>query len=149
MASVTVSTSRISLINPLVPAAEAHAADPLDPSPPTRDERWDHVLDELQRFRSLEDDWDGQGACALEPANVDATVAWVKQMRGWERALPPTAAVPGVTGEVILEWRGETYYLAAEICDPSRVEWLLSLPGQPVKQWNTDSSATWYVRTEH
>src|SRR5262245_8843745 len=107
--------AQISLASPLVaePKAAGTASD-LAPSPAV-ETQWDLVLDELRRLRSLEDDWDGQGALALDPANVDQALAWVQEMRRWHRALPPTSVLPGTLGEVILEWRGDAYHVAAEI----------------------------------
>jgi hypothetical protein len=108
----------------------------------------DRVLDELRRLRGLGDDWDGQGALDLDPANVDRAIAWVEDMRRWHRALPATHVLPGTLGEVVLEWRGKGFHLAAEIASPERVEWLLNLPGQPIKQWETDARGPWIVRAE-
>jgi hypothetical protein len=88
---------------------------------PAVEARWERILEELRRLRRLEDDWDDQGATALDPANVDQAIAWVQEMRRWHRALPPTHVLPGTTGEVVLEWRGDAFHLAAEISTPSRV----------------------------
>lgn len=147
MASSGLAEGRINLISPLVPG--------LTPETTTNgtkttqeDPQWDWILAELLRLRSLPPDWDGQGATALDPVNVDQAIAWVKAMRTWEGALAPTRAVPGVTGEVILEWRGGTFYLAAEIAHPSQIEWVLTIPGQGIKQWDTDTRCTWIVQGE-
>jgi hypothetical protein len=107
------------------------------------------MIEELERMRGLENDWDGQGALALDPANVDQAIAWVREMRRWHKALPPTRVLPGTLGEVVLEWRGEAMHLAAEISTSARVEWLLNVPGQPIKQWETDARGPWIVRGEH
>jgi len=39
-------------------------------------------------------------------------------------------------------------HLVAEISTPARLEWLLNLPGQPIKQWETDAHGPWIVRME-
>ena len=65
-------------------------------------------------------------------------VEWVGQLRQYRQALPPSRAVPGVTGEVYLEWQGESFYVVAEITSAARVEWTLSLPGQPDCHWLTE-----------
>jgi hypothetical protein len=109
---------------------------------------WDHILDELLRLRRLDNDWDGQGARALDPSNVDQAIAWVNEMRRWNRALPPTHVLPGTLGEVVLEWRLDSFHLIAEISTSSRIEWLLNLPDQPIKQWETDAQGPWIVRAE-
>ncbi|MCI0463302.1 MAG: hypothetical protein L0Z62_40665 [Gemmataceae bacterium] len=148
MSLPSLADARISLINPLVPAAQPAAATSADVSPSAATAQWDRLLDDLLRMRALEDDWDGQGASALNPANVDRAIAWVQQMRCWERALPPVRVVPGVTGELILEWQAASFYLTAELSQPDRVEWMLALPGQPTRQWETEGTNTWFVAEE-
>ena len=69
-------------------------------------------------------------------------------MRRWRGALPPTHVLPGTLGEVILEWRRDSFHLVAEISTPDRLEWLLNLPGEPVKQWETGLNGPWIVRAE-
>jgi hypothetical protein len=136
-------STAISLTSPLVPAQP-----PTTPPAGATGAAWDRLEVELRRLGGLGADWDGQGATAPDAANVTAALRWVAEMRRWLGALPPTRAVPGTTGEVMLEWRGEAFYLAAEISGPSRIEWLLDIPGQPLRQWDTDASRPWIVRTE-
>jgi hypothetical protein len=89
-------------------------------------------------LRNLEDDWDGQGAIAIVPANLDSALAWVEQMRRWERAIPPSQVAPGVDGSVSVLWQSEGLYLEAEICQPNEVGWMLAVPGYPNRHWRTD-----------
>src|ERR1700682_6147498 len=93
----------ISLLSPLMPDAEF----PTRAVSPAISVRWDRIIDELLHLRSLQDDWDGQGCKVIDSANIDRTLSWVRDMRRWQRALPPTGAIPGTSGEVVLEWRGE------------------------------------------
>jgi hypothetical protein len=148
MSLPSLADARISLISPLVPAVQPAAATSAGASPSVAAAQWDRLLDDLLRLRTLEEDWDGQGASALDPANVDRAIAWVQQMRRWEQALPPARVVPGVTGELILEWQADSFYLAAELAKSDRVEWLLTLPGQPTRQWETEGTTTWLVAEE-
>ena len=145
MASAVLSDVQISLIRPLVRVDETTGRTPPALSPAGMNDAWDRTLNDLLRLRGLEDNWDGQGATAPNPANVDAATAWIQQMRRWERALPPARVVPGVLGEVHVVWQREAVYLDAEISDPHQVEWLLSLPGEPTRQWKTDLAQTWLV----
>jgi hypothetical protein len=69
-------------------------------------------------------------------------------MRRWRHALPPTRVTPGTLGEVILEWRAESLHLVAEIASPAQVDWLLNVPGQPIRQWQTDARSPWIVRAD-
>lgn len=147
MALAAPADGQINLISLLVPGLAANTT-PNGAEALGADPQWDRIIAELLRLRNLPPGWDGQGATALDPANVDPAIAWVKAMRAWERALPPTRAVPGVTGEVILEWRGGTFYLAAEIAYPTQIEWVLTIRGQDTKQWETDGRCTWIVQAE-
>jgi hypothetical protein len=148
MTTHTLLDTRLSLYSPLVPAVTEGAEPEAAREPSSNNGAWDHVLDELLRLRTLPGDWDGQGAEAPSRSNVDAAIRWVKEMRLWRHALPPTQTVPGTTGEVVLEWRGDAFHLAAEISTPDRIEWLLNLPGHAVRQWDTDLRCTWVVRAE-
>jgi hypothetical protein len=148
MSASTLADARISLSSPLVAEPQAIATAPHTLPSPAVEAQWDRILADLRRLGRLEDDWDGQGARALDPANVDRALTWVEDMRRWHRALPPTHVLPGTLGEVILEWRGEAFQLAAEISTPAQVEWLLNIPGQPIKQWETDARCSWIVRGE-
>jgi hypothetical protein len=148
MAAPQLIDAQISLTSPLVPQPQGAAAGRESLQPSAQEAQWDRILEELLRLGSLGDDWDGQGARALDPANVAQASAWVREMRRWHRAMSPTRVLPGTLGEVVLEWRGDAYYLAAEISTPSQVEWVLNVPGQPIKQWATDARGPWIVRGE-
>jgi len=139
------SDAQIGLIRPLVPVDETTGSSPPALAATEVKDAWQRTHDDLLRLRNLEDDWDGQGASAPNPANVDAAMAWVQRMRRWERALPPARVVPGVLGQVHLVWQHGSLYLDAEISDAQQVEWLLSLPPQPARQWKTDLAQTWLV----
>jgi hypothetical protein len=148
MASFAVADARISLASPLLAELKAVPSGPNGAAASAQETSWDRILDDLERLRSLDPDWDGQGALAPDPVNVDQAISWVKEMCRWQRALPPTQVMPGTLGEVILEWRQDSFHLIAEIGTPTRLEWLLNLPGQPIKQWETDAVGPWIVRAE-
>ena len=134
----------VRLVAPLVPngaSAESEAARNEGPD----GDAWGQLLEELQRIRGLGDDWDGQGAEAPSAANVDWAREWVRQMRRYPQAIPPSKAVPGVAGEVYLEWRGASFYLVAELSAPAGVEWMLSAPGEPNRHWVTEGSLPYFV----
>jgi hypothetical protein len=138
---------RFSLTIPLVPANDT--TNDHSTRSPEDEAQWERLLNELLRLGKLEHDWDGQGAEAVAGTNVDRAVHWVKEMRRWQRALPPSRVLPGTTGEVILEWRAPSFYLAAEISTPAQLDWLLDLPGQPLQQWQTDARGPWIVLAEN
>jgi hypothetical protein len=103
------------------------------------------LLAELQGIRALGADWNGQGAEAPSAANVDWASDWVRQMRRYPQAIPPSRAVPGVSNAVYLEWRGTSFYLVAEISSPDRVEWMLSVPGELNRHWVTEGGLPYFL----
>jgi hypothetical protein len=133
----------VRLIAPLVP--NGPQADPDAPRNGTNSAAWDRVFGEIEGIRVLGDDWNGQGAEAPSPANVEWARDWVRQMQCYPQAIPPSRAVPGVSGEVYLEWRGASFYLVAEISSPARVEWMLSVPGTPNRHWVTEGGLPYFV----
>jgi hypothetical protein len=146
MATAVRGESRISLLSPLVGTiAPCESGGEIGNA---LNSQWEHLECELLRLRDLESDWDGQGSLPPDVRNIEAARHWIGEMRHWPQAMPPRRAIPGTAGEVILEWRGEAFQLAAEIHTPDRIEWLLDVPGQPIRQWETDLRATWLVRTE-
>ena len=109
----------VRLVAPLVP--NVPQAEPEAARNGTNSAAWDRLSEEIEGMRSLGDDWDGQGAEAPSSANVVWASDWVRQMRGYPQAIPPSRVVPGVSGELYLEWRGASFYLVAEIATPARV----------------------------
>jgi hypothetical protein len=128
---ITVADARVSLATPLVPVAAQGQSSSME-------NHWDQALNSVERLRGLADDWDGQGARAPEVANLDQAAAWISEMCQWRHALPPSRVSPGTLGEVILDWRDESFHLVAEIDNSGQVDWLLNMPGQPIRQWQTD-----------
>jgi hypothetical protein len=80
--------------------------------------QWERILSELARLRDLEHDCDAKGMRPLDRDNVDAVLRWINDMRRWHQTLPPRCVTPGTAGEVVLEWRGDAFQLAAEISTP-------------------------------
>jgi hypothetical protein len=138
---ITLADARISLARPLVPVAFQSQSS-------ATENRWEQALARVEKLRGLSDDWDGQGARAPEVANLDQTAAWIGEMQHWRHAVPPTSVFPGTLGEVILEWRGESFHLVAEIANSTQVDWLLNVPGEPIRQWQTDAGNRWIVRAD-
>jgi hypothetical protein len=140
MTASLLSDPTLSLVHPLVANGDA-----VSPSAPAAREAWEQVLGQLRQIAALGEDWDGQGAAAPSAANVASATEWVQHMQHYPRAVPPSRAVAGVGGEVYLEWQGEKLYLVAEVCEPGRVEWTLSLLGQPNKHWVTEGGLPYFV----
>lgn len=82
---------------------------------------WSDVIDELLALRGLEDDWDGQGTEAPDPALVDTALAVALDLRSSTMA-PADRAIAGVNGTVFFEWFSPTTYLEIEVTAPGRAE---------------------------
>lgn len=134
----------LQLVSPLIPHSDIRRAESLA-SPASAPAAWQPVIEELQRLGTLADDWDGQGAEAPLRETVDWVLDWVREMRQYRQALPPSRAVPGVVGEVYLEWQSESFHVVAEITSPARVEWTLSLPGRPNRHWLTEGRLPYFL----
>jgi hypothetical protein len=144
MALTALSNTGISLIGPLTKPKGADEG----PSPTGRAEfnaQWERISAALAAMHQLKDDWDGQGASAPEPANVEHALQWVEQMQRNNLAIPPSQAVSGVNGEVLLIWQSDDFFLEAEIDHPARVEWMLSITDRPTKHWVTDATIPYFV----
>jgi len=139
MIAAQLSDAGISLVSPLAPSSGPAATGSENGPFAEQNLQWNQITADLLRLRQLEDDWDGQGASAPAPDNVESALEWVRQMRSFTQAIPPSQVVPGVTGEVLLVWQRESFFLEAEICQPGRVEWMLAVTGLPTKHWVTDS----------
>ena len=132
----------IGLVSPLgeVPSV----ASPL-PTASVAPDPWRPLVDNLLRIRLLKDDWDGQGAAMPNPVNVDHVLKWLGQMRAYPRAIPPARAIPGVAGEIYLEWQDTGMTLTAEVADPGKIEWTLAVLGRPRRHWVTDWNLPHFV----
>ena len=117
--------------------------------PPAHPEAWQPLIEELERMRTLGTDWDGQGAKPPAPESLSWALDWVRQMRQYRQAIPPSRAVPGVGGELYLEWQSESFYIVAEIASPGRVEWTLSAPGQANRHWLTEGRLPYFLSPGH
>jgi hypothetical protein len=82
---------------------------------------WRELIDDLLGIRHLEDDWDGQGAEAPNPALVDGAIklSLALQQRG---VAPATRAIAGLGGTVYLEWQTPLTYCEIEVLSPLEAE---------------------------
>lgn len=145
MTTIAISDSRVCLTSPLT-ASNGNSKNVKEGPLTPRFGAWNRIVEEIIRLRSLPHDWDGQGAVGPDPANVDAAMAWVRRMRDQDNSIAPSWIVPGVTGEIVLEWRSDLFHLIAEIRRPDLVEWMLTQPNQPAQHWDTTGPGSWYVR---
>lgn len=82
---------------------------------------WDRVIDDLLSLRQLQDDWDGQGAEAPDPAVVDSALKLALNFRA-SAMHPADRVVAGVNGTVFFEWFAPTQYLEIEVLAPGAAE---------------------------
>lgn len=82
---------------------------------------WDDRLARLKAFRSLDDDWDGDGSPAPGPELADGAISFAQalQKQGVE---PPDRVVVGVNGTIFFEWHAAEGYYEVEIHSPTEAE---------------------------
>ncbi len=142
MASAPLTGDGISLIGPLMPEARTGKT---AGSSSEVEANWNHIAEELAGIRELKEDWDGQGASAPAAENVEAAMKWVREIRSYPQAIPPSQVVPGVTGEVLFIWQKEAFFLEAEVSKRDQIEWTLAARGKPNKHWVTNGSVCYFV----
>lgn len=82
---------------------------------------WGARLAQLKKFRSLEDDWDGDGSCAPGADLADGAISLAQclQKQGYG---PPDRVVVGVNGTIFLEWHAVEGYYEVEVHSPTEAE---------------------------
>ena len=82
---------------------------------------WQELIANLVDLRSLDDDWDGQGAKAPAVELVDSAIS----LAGWlrdEQVIPAHYAIAGVNGTLHLEWINNQHSIDIEIISPGLAE---------------------------
>jgi hypothetical protein len=82
---------------------------------------WKHVDEELIRFRSLGNDWDGEGSDAPSDELIDAAASFARHFNS-AGATPPDRVLASVNGTVLFEWFAKSGYLGYDIHKPDEVE---------------------------
>ena len=102
-------------------------------------DRWAGLIDELQSFRGLEDDWDGQGAEAPGPALVDGAVVLARRFQR-EGQSPADRVTAGVNGTIFFGWHLPGEYREVEVVSPTEAEVRLVRDGAAVAD---ESALSW------
>jgi hypothetical protein len=96
---------------------------------------WQKILQEIDEFRTLGDNWDGLGAKAPSNELLDSAIGLARIWYGRD-LIPPTRVLPGTAGTVVFEWQGDAgAYGEVEIDRPFHADVMLVRPGQPTKHW--------------
>lgn len=83
---------------------------------------WNERFADLRRLRGLENDWDGEGAAAVDVGNIFAAEGILAQVQSSWFELPPSRVDALANGGVLVIWNGENSgYFEAEISSPARV----------------------------
>jgi hypothetical protein len=85
------------------------------------DVAWSGLIDELLALRSLEDDWDGQGAEAPGAALVDGAINLARRFQE-ERQTPADRVTAGVNGTIFFGWHFPGGYREVEVISPTEAE---------------------------
>jgi hypothetical protein len=106
-----------------------------DPAARARRQGWETAIDEVVAMQHLDDDWDGLGAKAPSRVLLESAIAlaYVLLEKGTD---PPTRAVPGLEGTVLLEWQfPDGSYGEIEVTGQRQAEVMLKEPGKPARHW--------------
>lgn len=82
---------------------------------------WGELIDELRALRSLEDDWDGQGAKAPDRDLVESAIKLAVLLRD-HQIIPAHYATAGVNGTIHFEWIEADRSLDVEVMAPGLAE---------------------------
>jgi len=97
---------------------------------------WSIGLQELTEIRSLEDDWDGQGALAPSSELVESAEELARELQTL-RVAGPSCVVPGVNGTVVFEWEfGPDLSIEIEVTEPGAGEGFLLATGSQAEYWS-------------
>ena len=81
---------------------------------PAVEQGWADIIDELLRFRNLQDDYDGEGSRAPGTFVSDSAIHLTQSLQA-NGETPPDIVVPGVNGTIYLEWHSPTQIREIEI----------------------------------
>lgn len=85
------------------------------------DPEWDACIAELKCFRSLEEDWDGEGSLAPRPELVDGAISLAQRLQRGGNGSPDRVVV-SVNGTIYFEWHGPLGYYELEVYSPDAAE---------------------------
>lgn len=94
------------------------------------DESWSAIVDAIERVRSLPENWDDQGAAAIQGELVDSAIELVQALKRTGSRRCPDSISPGVNGTVLLEWFDGPAYTEIEVLRPFYAEETIVAPGQ-------------------
>lgn len=116
-------------------------------APPATDARvaeaagWKKCIDALLDIRTLEDDWDGQGAPAPPPDVVDGAIVLAVMLRQ-RHVAPPDATVQGVNRNVTLHWQwADGTFFEIDVIEPGLADAYLIPAGGPTQHWQLRAGA--------
>lgn len=87
----------------------------------TFDPEWKECIAEIKRFRSFEEDWDGEGSLPPGPELVDAAISLTQWLQR-NNEIAPDRVVVSVNGTIVFEWYEPDGYYELELVSPSEFE---------------------------
>ena len=86
--------------------------------------KWDSVINSLYKFKSLEDNWDGEGSHAPNRESIDMLIDFFGYVRPFNEA--PSRVLVAHGGEVIVEWQYHDYILELETSFPGILDFMVT-----------------------
>src|SRR5262249_26086943 len=97
--------------------------------------QWDKLVQEIDGFHKLGDNWDGLGARAPSNELLDSAIGLTRLWYARD-LVPPIRVLAGTAGTVVFEWQGDAgIYAEVEVDRPFHADVMLVQPGQPTKHW--------------
>ena len=103
---------------------------------------WMNKFKDLISIRSLDDNWDSEGAEAPMPELIDSAIELLEILKNKGYVSPPVRIVATPDGTVIFEWQNEIEYMEVEISEPYYAEWMLEKPDAPMEHWVEEAWGT-------
>jgi len=84
---------------------------------------WDLIINKIQRFRYLNDNWDGEGSLAPSVEMISSLIEYLSTIR--DRCLSPSRVLADTDGGIIVEWQTEQETLELETSSPGYFDFML------------------------
>ncbi len=83
---------------------------------------WSQLIDQLRCLRTLENNWDGEGAESPHPSLVDGAITLAQTLQA-TRYPPADRVIASVNGTIYFEWHSPLGYREIEVTSPLDAEY--------------------------
>ncbi|MCX8506104.1 MAG: hypothetical protein ORN98_05770 [Alphaproteobacteria bacterium] len=90
---------------------------------------WSLINSRLSELKSLEENWDGEGAPPVNKAIAKFTIELLLTIHSPIMKKPP-AIVPLFNGDLQIEWRDQNFYIVVHVIEPKRMVAMRSITAE-------------------